>query len=183
MILVIGHFWPGWVSTLALDRMGVETTSVAFRDALGYMNIRFRNKQTIHTLEGNYNSHWEHLQLIRQLKKGGTVVVSGDAHMGDDEIVLPIMGKSRGFRAGFAALASTTGAPMLPMFTSMDYAGHITVHIQPELKQRPRLARKKRIKDLVVKYVDRLEAHWKAHPGNLPWQFVYKLFCEGEEGY
>ena len=183
VILVIGHFWPGWVSTLALDRMGVETTSVAFRDALGYMNIRFRNKQTIHTLEGNYNSHWEHLQLIRQLKKGGTVVVSGDAHMGDDEIVLPIMGKSRGFRAGFAALASTTGAPMLPMFTSMDYAGHITVHIQPELKQRPRLARKKRIKDLVVKYVDRLEAHWKAHPGNLPWQFVYKLFCEGEEGY
>jgi KDO2-lipid IV(A) lauroyltransferase len=183
VILVIGHFVPGWVATLALDRLGVETTSVAFRDALGYMNIKFKNRQNIHTLEGNYNAHWEHLQAIRALKKGGTVLVSGDAHMGEKEVVLPFMGRQRGFKFGFAALASATGAPMLPMFTSMDPAGHITVHIQPELKPRPRLARKKRIKDLIVKYVDRLEAHWKEHPGNLPWEFVYQHFCKGEQGF
>jgi predicted LPLAT superfamily acyltransferase len=103
--------------------------------------------------------------------------------MGEKEVVLPFMGRQRGFKFGFAALASATGAPMLPMFTSMDPAGHITVHIQPELKPRPRLARKKRIKDLIVKYVDRLEAHWKEHPGNLPWEFVYQHFCKGEQGF
>jgi lauroyl/myristoyl acyltransferase len=182
VILVIGHFVPGWVSTLVFDRLGIETTSVAFRDALGNMNIKFRNRQTVHTLEGNYNSHWEHLQVMRALKKKGTVVVSGDAYMGKDEIVLPFMGRKRGFKPGFAFLALATGVPVLPMFTSMGPAGHITLHIHPELKQRPRLARKKRIKDMVVKYVDRLEAHWKAHPGNLPWEFVYKHFCEGEQG-
>ena len=183
VILVIGHFVPGWVATLALDRAGIETTSVAFRDALGYMNIKFRNKQNILTLEGNYNAHWEHLQLIRQLKQGGTVLVSGDAHMGDAKFVLPFMGRDRGFRPGFSALAAVTGAPMLPMFTSMDPAGHITVDIQPELKLRTRLSRKKRIKDLVVRYVGRLEAHWKAHPANLPWEFVYAHFCKDEEGF
>jgi lauroyl/myristoyl acyltransferase len=183
VILVIGHFVPGWVSTLALDRLGIETTSVVFRDALGYMNIRFNNKQNIHTLEGNYNAHWEHLQAIRALKREGTVLVSGDAFMGEKEVVLPFLGRQRGFKFGFAALAVATGAPVLPMFTSMDSAGHITVHIQPELKQRSRLARKKRIKDLIVKYVDRLETHWKAHPGNLPWEFVYQQFCEGEQGF
>ena len=181
VILVIGHFLPGWVSTLAFDRMGIETTSVAFRDALGSMNIEFRKKQTVHTLEGNYNSHWEHLQLMRQLKKGGAVVVSGDAHMGDDKVVLPFLGLSREFKTGFAALALATGAPMLPMFTSMDAAGHITVHILPELKYRRRMTRKKRVKDLVVKYAKHLEAHWKAHPANLPWQFVYMLFCKDKD--
>lgn|GEM_PF-4918215 len=183
VILVSGHFVPGRVAMLALDRLGVETTSVALRDALGYMNIRFNNKQSIYTPEGNYNAHWEHLQAIRALKKGGAVLVSGDARMGDKEVVLPFLGRQRGFRFGFAALAAVTGAPMLPMFTSMDPAGYITVHIQPELKQRPRLSRKKRIKDLIVKYVERLETHWKAHPGNLSWGFVYKHFCTGEEGF
>jgi len=183
VILVIGHFWPGWVAHLALDRAGIETTSVPYKDIMGKMNIKFRNKQTFHALDGNYNSHWEHLQLIRQLKQGGTVVVSGDGYAGKDEIVLPLMGKNRGFKPGFAALAVATGAPMLPMFTSMDTAGHITVHIKPELKQRPRLARKERIKDLVVNYVDRLEIHWKAHPGNLFWLYVYKYFCRGESGF
>jgi len=183
VILVIGHFVPGWVATLALDRMGIETTSVAFRDALGNMNIKYKGRQTVHTLEGNFNSHWEHLQVMRALKKGGAAVVSGDAHMGDDEIVLPFMGKKRGFKPGFAFLASATGVPVLPMFTSMDHAGHITVHIYPELKRRPRLARKKRIKDLVVKYAERLEAHWKAHPANLPWLYVYQHFCKGEQGF
>lgn len=184
VILVIGHFVPGWVATLALDRAGISTTSVAFRDALGYMNIEFMNKQNILTLEGNYNSHWEHLQLIRQLKKGGTVLVSGDAHMGDKKVMLPFLGKKRGFRPGFSALAAVTGAPMLPMFTSMEPTGHITIHIHPELKpRRTSTSRKKRAKDLMVKYVDRLETHWKAHPGNLPWEFVYQHFCEGEEGF
>jgi lauroyl/myristoyl acyltransferase len=183
VILVLGHFWPCWVAHLALDRVGIETTSVPYKDILGKMNLKFRNRQTFHALEGNYNSHWEHLQLIRQLKQGGTVVVSGDGYAGKDEIVLPLMGKNRGFKPGFAALAVATGAPMLPLFTSMDTAGHITVHIKPELKQRPGLARKERIKDLVVKYVDRLEAHWKAHPGNLFWLYVYKYFCRGESGF
>ena len=183
VILVIGHFWPGWVAHLALDRAGIETTSVPYKDILGKTNIKFRNKQTFHALEGNSNSHWEHLQLIRQLKQGGTVVVSGDGYAGKDEIMLPLMGKNRGFKPGFAALATATGAPMLPMFTSMDTAGHIMVHIKPELKQRPGLARKERIKDLVVNYVDRLEMHWKAHPGNLFWLYVYKYFCRGESGF
>lgn len=183
VILVIGHFVPGWVATQALDRFGIETISVAFRDALGYMNIHFKNRQNILSLEGNYNAHWEHLQTIRALKKGDTVLVSGDAHMGDDEVKLPFLGRERGFKLGFAALAVATSAPMLPMFTSMGPDGHITVHIQPELKRRPRLAREKRIKDLVVKYADRLGAHWKAHPGNLPWQYVFNHFCKGEQGF
>ena len=179
VILVTAHFVPGWVALQALDRHGIETTSVAFRDALGEMNIRLRNPQEILTRDGDSNVQWIQSQTAGALKKGGTVLVSGDTRMKGEAIELPFLGRERGFKPGFATLAVTTGAPILPMFTSMDRDGYITVHIQPELKQRPGLARKARIKDLVVKFVERLERHWKAHPGNLPWLYVYHALLQG----
>ncbi|HSG69241.1 MAG TPA: hypothetical protein VLA12_02440, partial [Planctomycetaceae bacterium] len=107
-------------------------------------------------------------EASRELEAGRSLYISADGSQGDAGIELNFLGKSRPFRTGFAQLAIKTGAPVVPVFGTVNEHGfvHIQIHdpLDCGLDTQPK---RDRIAFLVEQYARLLESYWIADPGNI----------------
>jgi amino acid adenylation domain-containing protein len=111
----------------------------------------------------------------RVLKRGGIVMIVADGYMGSSRgIEFSLFGRRRVFRTGFAELAVSTGAAIVPASVSMDTTGHVDVRFLPPLEI-PGLSHEQQIESLVLQYVEILRREWAENLGNLRWKHLEKF--------
>ena len=70
------------------------------------------------------------LALRRTLADGGVVCMQLDRPLGEAHVTLPFRGAAARFCTGPAALARTTGAPLVPSFLVMGPGPEVHVHVE-----------------------------------------------------
>jgi KDO2-lipid IV(A) lauroyltransferase len=109
------------------------------------------------------------------LKRGGIVMIVADGHMGSSRgIEFSLFGRRRVFRTGFAELALSTGAGIVPVSTSMDTTGHAVIRFMPPLEI-PSLSHQQQTESLVSQYVEILHREWAENLGNVTWRHLKKF--------
>ena len=103
----------------------------------------------------------------RALSAGGTVMIAPDGFFGEGGVEVEFCGRRRRFRAGFAALAADSGAPVLPLFAPVDEAGRSAITIHPPLAPGPGESRSEAIAALVAAYADALAGQWRRDLANV----------------
>ena len=88
--------------------------------------------------------------------------------MGEHKLDMPMLGRWMKFAPGFADLALSTRATVLPVSTPVDEMGRYRMEIHAPLdpgdKSEPR---PQRIESLVHQYTQHLEQLWISNPGNV----------------
>jgi lauroyl/myristoyl acyltransferase len=121
-------------------------------------------------------------ELVKQLFKakeilngGGIFHILGDGYHGKSVITHDFLGRIRGFRASYAELGLSTGAPIVPVFITVDAAGQITVDIKEPLdKGNDSMPHNERIQLITRQYVDHLQEKWINGPQYIYWGFIEK---------
>jgi len=121
--------------------------------------------------EGSYFS----IQLYKAkqvLGRGGIIFVAADAPVGSSPgIRLPFLGRHLDFRKGFAELALSAAAPVIPVRASIDTTGHVTVRFLPRMKVAG-ASHEEQVESLVRQYVDGLSKEWIEEFGNINWVYL-----------
>ncbi|HDY70373.1 MAG TPA: amino acid adenylation domain-containing protein [Nitrospirae bacterium] len=115
------------------------------------------------------------------LERGGIVNLAADGYLGDSGISLPLHGRIRSFKAGFAGLAVNTGAAAIPVSVTMNTTGHVKVAFMDQLEyDYPHLSNQEKIEELIKQYVCLLEKRWTEEPGNIALDYIrrFPLFPE-----
>ena len=121
-------------------------------------------------------------ELVKQLFKareilnnGGIFHILGDGYHGKSVITHDFLGRIRGFRASYAELGLSTGAPIVPVFITVDLVGQISVDIKDALdKGNDSMPHKERIQHITGQYVDHLQEKWIDKPQYIYWGFIEK---------
>ncbi|UCG25390.1 MAG: AMP-binding protein [Chloroflexota bacterium] len=119
-------------------------------------------------------------QARRTLAQGGVALLAADGYEGGEQNVrLPFLGRLRPFKYGFAELAISTGAPVIPIHTKMSIQGKVSVTFSPPLPTAPpQVTREDRLDHLVQDYVDQLQNWWYQEPGTISWPHLERyLSC------
>jgi lauroyl/myristoyl acyltransferase len=107
-------------------------------------------------------------QLTSCLKRNGIVCISADARLGRRFVGLPFLGLAEAFPTGTVSLAATSGAPLLPAFCHRR-----RVVIEPPLGVPARLDRQRGVREVLARWVARLEHHTRRHPSRyFNWHLV-----------
>jgi lauroyl/myristoyl acyltransferase len=120
------------------------------------------------------------------LQRGGIVMIVADGYAGSSPgIALPFYGRNRIFRAGFAELALSAGAAIVPASVSMDMTGHVNVRFLPRLEIASS-SHQQQIESLVLQYVEILRKEWAKNLSSFSWKQLEKFLQlppagEGEE--
>jgi lauroyl/myristoyl acyltransferase len=112
----------------------------------------------------------------RILEEGGIVYVMADGYRGTGGISVPFHGRRREFRTGFAKLAASTGADVLPGFVSLDTSGHVKLEFFDPLDSGSGKAYPaKQVEWLVQQYASILGKRWVQEPGQVTWGHMKKF--------
>jgi KDO2-lipid IV(A) lauroyltransferase len=112
-------------------------------------------------------------QLLDTLKRNEVVCVSGDGHTGQKHVVLPFLGRTRGFTTGVVSLARLSGAALLPMFCVRQAGGTACLTIEPALQLRAGPAREHNLEEGMALYARLLEQFIRRFPGQyLGWHIA-----------
>jgi lauroyl/myristoyl acyltransferase len=112
------------------------------------------------------------------LERGGVVRIASDGYHGTNAIYTPFHGRLRPFREGFAELAVTTGADVIPVFTSFDITGRFKVDFLAPLEvEHNKTNRQEKIGAFIRQYVYLLERRWAEEPGNIAWGMLEDYFA------
>jgi acyl-CoA synthetase (AMP-forming)/AMP-acid ligase II/lauroyl/myristoyl acyltransferase/acyl carrier protein len=111
---------------------------------------------------------------LRTLREGGVVQVVPDiGYNAADGVPLTIAGYRFLIRPGFAELALTADAAVVPFFSTRRTDGRIDIHILPALDPgSPKADPAERTKDLLAQYADFVETAWRRAPESLLWQVI-----------
>jgi hypothetical protein len=123
---------------------------------------------------GQVASHWaaaHSLQAQRILRAGGIVRISNDMNYGGANSISRTIGQRRfRLKPGFADLALTSGAAIVPAYSYIDHTGCVYLKALPALSMLATPAsRTAQVHHLLDLYVDFLETAWRAHPESLGW--------------
>jgi lauroyl/myristoyl acyltransferase len=112
-------------------------------------------------------------QLLGLLESNTIVCVSGDGGMGQKQIPLQFLGRTRGFATGMVSLARLSGATILPLFCVEESRGgtklvieapiHIPIGVPKDLAMQESLAQYTRLLESYVKRYP--EQYWAWHLG------------------
>ncbi len=112
------------------------------------------------------------------LAQKGIVLILGDGYMGKSGFASSFLGRKREFGAGFARLALESGASILPVFSSMENNGKVTIEFHsPFESEKNDLYRKENEKKLVEEYIRLVEQKWENDAGSITLREI-KLFLE-----
>ncbi len=114
----------------------------------------------------------------RILTQGGVVQVANDVSYDDsNSIRKSIGGRLYDLKPGLAELALTTGATILPVYSTFDLAGTLHMNVLPALAPlRETTDRETRIHDLLDQYVAFLQEAWRNKPESIGWGSM-RRFC------
>jgi lauroyl/myristoyl acyltransferase len=106
---------------------------------------------------------------IRDLLHRGEIVMAVlDGSSGKSEIRLSLMGCERAFRIAMPLIASLARAIIVPVYATLQADGHIEIRFEAPLpEQSPDQAPLDYARDIMRKYVARLQSHWETEPGNV----------------
>ncbi len=100
------------------------------------------------------------------LEQGGMLFIAGDGSRGLRKLEIPFLKRLRPFGTGFAELAVTTDATVIPVFTFLRADGTAEVHFHPALTVPPG-TREEQVRSLVEQYARLLEEYWKSDLPNV----------------
>ncbi|MEW5941033.1 MAG: AMP-binding protein, partial [Chloroflexota bacterium] len=109
----------------------------------------------------------------RLLERAGILFIAGDGYYGLRKLDFPFLGRLRPFGAGFAEVALSAGADVIPVFSALTPTGDVEIVFHPPLA--PSGAdRDAQVRSLVGQYVGLLEAQWRASVPNIRWSQMRK---------
>ncbi len=117
------------------------------------------------------------LQVYRAqqtLREGGVVIIFADGPFGKDGITVDFWGGRRVFRSGMAALAETSGASLIPVFSSFSPNGSVAFELSEPLVAHGATP-DARIESRLYAYADLLRQRWSQLYSNLWWPFLHPL--------
>lgn len=163
VVLVQNHLAPLNVVAQVLKRVGIE---IAFTIGGEF------------ALTEVYGSSLQASQLYQArqvLQKGGIARVVADGELGTSAgVTVPFFGRTRTFRAGFAELATVTGAAVVPASVRMDLDGHLHVTFLPPL-QAPDTDRHSQIESLVTQYIGIIREEWTENLASFIWKHLERF--------
>ena len=180
-----------------LDRLGEKKVMFVGQGGRRMMNImgisNGSTKNLLHSplyrsmvdkTEKLYLRTFELHSAHRVLAQRGIVVMLGDGYVGKSGFVSPFLGRQRKFGAGFARLALESGASILPVFSSMENKGQVTIEfLAPFDNKKNQTDSKANEKKLITTYIRLLEQKWENDVSSIvPHQIKSFLKLPLEEG-
>ncbi|MBX3016097.1 MAG: AMP-binding protein [Caldilineaceae bacterium] len=157
VIYALSHTPDSYSFIQALEQHGMTPTVIAWGETAELTAHQVRTIQVY--------------QAQQTLRNGGNVVIFADALNGSGGITVDFWGSRRTFRPGMATLAETTGATVLPVFSSFATTGEVTFELAAPLIAQGK-SPEQRIESLLVQYVELLRSRWAQLYSNLWWRFV-----------
>ena len=177
VILAVSHFGLPHLDLLALHRAGREgiVTLGAFPYELRLLGLE-KSPHVPLRVEPVQNFLFRTRFLYRArtvLQKGGVVRIAADGLHGTSGQRLRFHRRYRHFRGGFAELAFSTGAKVVPVFSEFKPDGRLHVEFMPCLDSPlPMDSRQVCVNRLVKQYARILEQRWALDPSNVVWEIA-----------
>ena len=109
------------------------------------------------------------------LRRKGVVFIAGDGRHGRQSVEAPFWGRLRPFQIGAAELAITTGAALVPAFSTFDVNGCVQVEVMAPLIPEPG-APNEQVCALTAQYAALYAAHWPQLYASMYWpHLAYNL--------
>ena len=180
VILLHGHLVGQHVAALGLVRKGFKMYSMQVGNRQA--NFGVTASKAINVIEVPEGADFLLKQVYKAqkaLKSGGVLQMAGDGNYGRSGVTVPFLGSSREFKTGFAELALNTNTPVLPLFTSINLSGQITVNILPELGPGDEhMDRTARVESMVRQFAACLEGWWRTHPSDITHYTVARFVAQ-----
>lgn len=112
------------------------------------------------------------------LRGGGLVQIAGDGSYGSSGVDAEFFGRKRFFRSGFAELAATTHAAIIPSLVTMQPNGVIRVRFEQALHRGDgERSHRARVEDLMGQYIGLNRRIWREHLGDLKWRQLERFLA------
>ena len=179
VILLHSHFVLARLALLILVRSGWEdlalvgTNPIYSLELMGLNHLRQKLK-----LNEQDDRAWDLAVLSRQLalgqralERGGIFNVFADLDEGKKGVSLSFHGRWHRFVTGFAELALSTGALVIPVFVTLDLIGRVQVSFQEFLVASGQ-NHQAQVESLVGQYAEILAEAWTKELGNVLWSHL-----------
>jgi KDO2-lipid IV(A) lauroyltransferase len=189
VILLISHFALDQLIGIVLDRIGVEYTFIGgWYGAVGshpypleQLGLRHL-KSTAGYSRTALRQSWQKGQLYQGwqiLQQGGVIVIGADGYQGQGGLTTPFHGRMRSFKTGFAELALSTGATVIPFWVSMENSDGYLLFIFLEALDpgTSEMNHQERVESLVKQYVALLHEIWAMDLGSISWQHLERFLA------
>lgn len=176
---------------LALSHIGLPKVLIHYLKAHGYSGPAIRQQMRVRLqATGEEMSPLNRMLLSardlaeanQSLASGGIAYILPDGKQGATTIAYPFWGRLRHFRTGFAELALTSGAVVLPAVCIPQLNGKFSIKFfEPFDLGTPAINRQERVELLVHQYADHLAQLWALAPGSLRTSDICQFLYESEE--
>jgi KDO2-lipid IV(A) lauroyltransferase len=169
VILAAAHHGAAALLPVAIPRLGIDVTFIASRD---FASLAPPGVQFITRKPGDRMLLKPLMEARKVLRRGACVLMLADGDQGAADVEVPFLGGTQCFARGFASLASTTGAPALPVLGLPGPDGHVTVVFgEPFDPGDPAWSRERRLVHMVEQYARVLERTFRDDPFLLRHEF------------
>ncbi|NLG26466.1 MAG: hypothetical protein GX557_01035, partial [Chloroflexi bacterium] len=111
----------------------------------------------------------------RALRSGGCALIAADGRQGASaDIEVPFLGHRRPFKSGFAELALSADARVVPLSVTVAPSGRLRVRLDAPLTPIG-TTHAERVHSLVLQYAAWLEREWSQDLGNVVWRQIARL--------
>lgn len=169
LIIVSSHFGLSRCVPLMLLRQGYDLHSIEAANVLEKIGAKGADRLKVIEVGGGTSFHLRQTyQARRVLMDSGMLHMVPDGLHGSSGIQVPFHGRMRHLATGFAELAVSTGAAVVPVIANMDVNGRIHVEFSTPLDTGSgNLDRRERIEGLIRQYACFLESRWSHDPGGV----------------
>jgi len=104
----------------------------------------------------------------RLLVRGGILIIAADGYQGMRKLTMPFLGRLRPFGSGFAEVALSADADVIPVFCPIADNGDVEIVFHPPLIVAG-ANREEQTRSLIEQYASLLESYWKSSFSNVKW--------------
>lgn len=169
VVIMNSHTGASRLVPLVMLRRGYVVNAMEPEPWLLRMGVKGAEEINVIELRSGDNFWLKELfQAKRVLERNAILHLAVDGLQGRKGVEYAFLGKSRTFYTSFAELAVRTGAAAVPVFSTMDAQGRITVRFEPALDMGdPSAANDEQVKAMVAQYIWLLEDKWRNALGNM----------------
>ncbi|TCK18175.1 KDO2-lipid IV(A) lauroyltransferase [Thiogranum longum] len=169
LIIISSHIGLSRSIPLLLLRQGYDLHSVEAANVLEKIGAKGADRLKVIEVGGGASFLLRQTYQARRVLMGGGILhMVPDGLKGSSGIEVPFHGRIRNLATGFAELAVSTGAAVVPVIANMDVNGRIHVAFSAPLDTGSEaLERQERIEGLISQYASYLEARWSDDPGSV----------------